>query len=255
MAKYHINPETGRVNICRADDSKAKGCPFGGAEAHYTTKEGARSAYEKQNETFQSAPLKKLSSKEKEEVARQERIKRWGPEGGGPNVDGMNPDEAFAERKRFAKSAIQNFGLTSESSEEEIAEAAHSVGLPASFLKNRIGAEVHDAKRAELQKAWNKKYGKNAVKPAPVAIPGSNFVIDAQWENIPGEGKYKYIRSSDDKVKASIQLREGFYILGARDMVAGRLVKFELNQFGSLEDASEHFRDWAKLNPGVETSG
>lgn len=246
MAKYHINPETGRVNICRADDSKAKGCPFGGADAHYTTKEGARVAYEKQNETFQSAPLKKLSSKEKEEVARQERIKRWGPEGGGPNVDGMTPDEAFAERKRFAKSTIQNFGLTSESSEDEIAEAAHSVGLHAPFLKNRIGAEVFDASRAQMREAWNKKYGKNAVKPAPVAIPGSNFVIDAQWENIPGEGNFKFIKSTTGKETASIQIREGFYMLGARDE-AGGFVHFQENSFISEDEAISYLKKNEKL--------
>ena len=246
MAKYHINPETGRVNICHADDSKAKGCPFGGAETHYATKEGARAAYEKQNETFQNSPLKKLFSKEKEELARQERIKKWGPEGAGPNVAGMGPNEAFAERKRFAKSTIQNFGLTSESSEDEIAEAAHSVGLPVAFLKNRMSSEAHDAKRAELQKAWNEKYGKKAAKAAPVAIPDSNFVIDAQWENIPGEGRFKFIKSTTGKKTASIQIRDGFYMLGARDE-AGGFVHFEQNMFISEDEAVEYLKRNEKL--------
>ena len=42
MAKYHVNPETGNANVCRA----RKNCPFGGDEAHYPTKEAARQAYE-----------------------------------------------------------------------------------------------------------------------------------------------------------------------------------------------------------------
>ena len=46
---YHINPETGRANICRAT---VKGCKFavnGQAPEHYETKQAAQKAYEKQN--------------------------------------------------------------------------------------------------------------------------------------------------------------------------------------------------------------
>lgn len=42
---YHINPETGRVNICRADPIKGR-CPFGSAEEHFQDKEEARKHYE-----------------------------------------------------------------------------------------------------------------------------------------------------------------------------------------------------------------
>lgn len=48
MQKYHINPETGRANICRA----VKNCAFsnnGESVEHYDSKEEAQSAFEKQN--------------------------------------------------------------------------------------------------------------------------------------------------------------------------------------------------------------
>lgn len=47
---YHINPETGRANICRAT---VKGCKFtinGQAPEHYKTKQAAQRAYERQND-------------------------------------------------------------------------------------------------------------------------------------------------------------------------------------------------------------
>lgn len=42
---YHINPRTGRVNICRADPRYGR-CPFGGEAEHFPTKEEARGHYE-----------------------------------------------------------------------------------------------------------------------------------------------------------------------------------------------------------------
>ena len=48
MTKYHINPETGRTNICRAVNN----CAFsknGESVEHYDSKEEAQTAFEKQN--------------------------------------------------------------------------------------------------------------------------------------------------------------------------------------------------------------
>jgi len=42
MAKYHLNPETGNPNLCRA---KVK-CRFGGESLHYSSMEEARAAFE-----------------------------------------------------------------------------------------------------------------------------------------------------------------------------------------------------------------
>lgn len=43
---YHVNPETGNPNVCRAK----KRCPFGGETAHWTSAAEARTAYERQVE-------------------------------------------------------------------------------------------------------------------------------------------------------------------------------------------------------------
>ncbi len=51
MAKYHINQNTGEPGLCRA---KQGGCPFGGLDEHYTSKESARSAYETQMQASNS---------------------------------------------------------------------------------------------------------------------------------------------------------------------------------------------------------
>lgn len=45
MAKYHINPQTGNEGLCRAEKGK---CRFGGDESHFTSRDGARAAYEEQ---------------------------------------------------------------------------------------------------------------------------------------------------------------------------------------------------------------
>lgn len=50
---YHINPKTGRVNICRADPAKGK-CPFGSAQEHFEDKTEARKHYEKSQRPAES---------------------------------------------------------------------------------------------------------------------------------------------------------------------------------------------------------
>lgn len=42
---YHVNPQTGNPGVCKAE---AKGCPFGGTEEHFTSKDAARAHYEDQ---------------------------------------------------------------------------------------------------------------------------------------------------------------------------------------------------------------
>lgn len=42
MSKYHINPDTGDAGLCQA----TKRCPFGGDDAHFTSKIAAQRAYE-----------------------------------------------------------------------------------------------------------------------------------------------------------------------------------------------------------------
>lgn len=55
--KYHISPSTGNPNRCYAN---TKPCPIGGEKEHYSSKEEARSAFEKTQ--TESKPLKKLNA-------------------------------------------------------------------------------------------------------------------------------------------------------------------------------------------------
>jgi len=68
MAKFHINPETGEPGLCKAQ----KQCPFGGDDAHFTSKEAARTAYEEKQTTFaaevEENPYAHLSDAELEKI-------------------------------------------------------------------------------------------------------------------------------------------------------------------------------------------
>lgn len=57
MAKFHIN-SSGEAGECHA---QAGGCPFGDADAHFTSKEGARAAFEAKHNTFTKTQLPDLS--------------------------------------------------------------------------------------------------------------------------------------------------------------------------------------------------
>ncbi len=45
--RYHINPKTGEAGVCRAQHT----CPFGGDDAHYSSKAEAQQAYEASQQT------------------------------------------------------------------------------------------------------------------------------------------------------------------------------------------------------------
>lgn len=51
-ALYHLNPQTERIGVCRADPKAFghRGCPFGSSSPHFPTKEEARSYYENELE-------------------------------------------------------------------------------------------------------------------------------------------------------------------------------------------------------------
>ena len=62
--RYHVNPETGNPNVCRA---KLK-CPYGGDSLHYDSKEAARASFEL------SANYSQLHSFSKEKMSRGARL-------------------------------------------------------------------------------------------------------------------------------------------------------------------------------------
>lgn len=61
MTRYHINPETGRPNVCQA----TKQCRFGGKATHYPSKEEAQRDYERSMASVTLTPgLRKATTEE-----------------------------------------------------------------------------------------------------------------------------------------------------------------------------------------------
>lgn len=88
-----------------------------------------------------------------------------------------------------------------------------------------------------LKKNQTVSYDEPKAKQLPIG--GSALNVDTDWTVIPGEGRFKFITSDEGSEKASIQLRDGFYILGARDANGG-FVHFQENSFISEDDALKH---------------
>lgn len=237
--RYHINPTTGRVNICRADPQavKGKGCPFGGAEAHYPTKQEARGAYEKTQEAVRK-PLKRQKSKSSLELEIEAGTEKWGPRGAGPDVNGLSSEEAIKARREHAEELIADHRLNSSMAEEKLFENAHKAGIPLGFLKHVMSDLEFEEKRRERIKEFNESRAERA-QARPLPVLGTELEIDAHWTNVPGEGNIKQIRNPRGKETASIQLRDGFYLLGARDE-AGQFVYFQQNSFSSEHEALKY---------------
>lgn len=56
--KYHINPETGRANVCKAH---TRSCPVGGSEDHFDSPDKARAAYEHRMKPESASPQRRPS--------------------------------------------------------------------------------------------------------------------------------------------------------------------------------------------------
>jgi hypothetical protein len=82
----------------------------------------------------------------------------------------------------------------------------------------------------------------------------SQISIEARWTIIPGEGRFKMLLDSDGNSRGSVQLREGMFILGARDTNTRRLISFGKSNFETEEEAVTYFNEWVGANPLVPTA-
>lgn len=289
MVKYHINPETSRVNICRAS---VKDCPVSGSSDHYDSKEEAFAARE---------------NKLTEELGTFTPLVR--------NAEATKPPRTPEMEK--ASNAYYEFYLNEirkdpESDSKRIEDVAKLVGLEPDFLKEEVVRQrAKDAElRAEAKKAYDAKveeviaalpqtikkgsivavpyYGTDVIRmikvdslrrgvisgntvhdgdvyeeiymedvPLSTVLKSSRNLplkADTNWSFIPGEGRFKMIRDENGATRGSIQSREGFYILGARDASSGRLISFAENQFAFEDEASAYLNEWAAKNPSVKLS-
>lgn len=98
--KYHVSPDTGRPNICRAEKND---CPVGGT--HYASKDDARAGYEKEMASTTLAPTVSKNAYESPFKPRQVvkgstvwNYKSLVEEGGGRRkFEAAHPDLAFTE--------------------------------------------------------------------------------------------------------------------------------------------------------------
>lgn len=86
------------------------------------------------------------------------------------------------------------------------------------FIKNNIVRIEHDAKAQVRKSNRSASYGGQRLKSFQW---GSALKVDSDWTVIPGKGRFKFITSDEGTETTSIQLRDGFYILGARDANGG----------------------------------
>lgn len=310
MAKYHINPETGRVNICRAEK---RDCPVSGPADHYETKEAAfKGREEKLTEelgTF-SAVSKPKSGAPTEpepvytpEMARAASVyyeyglnETWRkPEDDADFIErvaaktGLELDFMRGEVARLRARDAEDFKKFEDKYNARVEEVA--AATPETIKRGSIIAVRYDRSTVRLMKVASIRRGiisgptvedgeyyeplymedvdaersviRTTAKPEPVRSTAT-LKADEKWNRIPGEGMFKTIRDENGEARGSIQLREGFYILGARELkthrrdereiTTGRLVRFENNQFENEEQAIAHLNEWMKKNPSVKLS-
>lgn len=65
---------------------------------------------------------------------------------------------------------------------------------------------------------------------------------------------FKFLLDCEDEPRASVQFREGLFILGARDSLTRRLIFFDRSNFDSESDAVDFFSKWIDANRGAKTT-
>jgi len=207
MTKFHINSETGRVNICRAT---VQACPIGSAEEHYTSKEAAYAGRE---------------AKYSEEI-------------GTFSTQSKKPSEAIAGLQRE---------LTSIDPKVDAQTAGELVEL---YKKHRFERSFVTAASKLISGDGNKLYEKVRRFQSVDSARAQD-----SWTVVRGEGAFKRIVDDEGNALGSIQNRDGFYILGARDTKTRRLVSFgSSNSFETTDDAVDSFKKWAHSNMGMNTT-
>lgn len=86
--RYHVNPETGNPNKCNATVK----CPFGGEEAHFSTKQDAAAHFEKS----QGNQTSSISKNRPQKIRVSERFPQWGQLPDFP--DGRTFDQVWDEK-------------------------------------------------------------------------------------------------------------------------------------------------------------
>lgn len=185
MRKYHINSE-GVVGQCRA--TTEEGCPFGGADAHYSSPEGARKAYEVSMSNA-ALPSKKRGQKleqlmdtptDEDYTAAYEEItnrKAWEIQGfpRWNDLTSWGPNHTVANTNKF-RAACKSFIDEHETLKDEVKRVAlEKAALSAYGRSYKAGTETPEV-AAEFEAIWNDEshyYGEKALKKRLVELGAS----------------------------------------------------------------------------------
>ena len=171
MTKYHVNPDTGRPNICRA---KIK-CDFGENTPHFSSKEAAREGYEKQmaeetiSDSFSKSP--KLPTKNpldaKIAAAEAEAVK-W-ERAAARGHDTSRGAQALRDRASSARRAADNLKASAKGSDVESSSQANDAKKP---LANKKQSPAPKSGLPRLDPTEKSTFIRPAAKKPRLIVPG-----------------------------------------------------------------------------------
>ena len=167
MAKYHINPKTGSPNQCKATKG---GCPFGGADNHFPSREAAAAEIERRLSSLSmpAAVSKKSTTSDKGAAKREIAALRGKIEAAQRTYTEkrktLEAQETVRENLQDARAALVKAGA--DDSSEDVA-AIDSMLTRSSTVIGELTAEVAQAKTEAdaLSKELNDLRQELAPKP------------------------------------------------------------------------------------------
>jgi hypothetical protein len=215
MTKYHISTATGRVNICRAT---VKDCPVSSADAHFSSKEAA---YEGRERMLNQEHGVFKSSLNKRAAAR------------------LTPLQAAVGK------ALPDVDIATANKLLDLYKGARFENSFVTRAKRLLNPSAPQDAVAQAKDAYQKVQHLQQV---------SSYSPQTSWTYEPGEAPFKRVLDEEGNSRGSIELRDGDYILGARNSSNRRLVQFPKTAFESEHEAVEYFKDWSYGNSSVITS-
>jgi hypothetical protein len=291
---YHIN-DKGASGACSATKG---GCPFGGAEEHYTSPAAAQAAYEERMSAAtlpppggasEAPPLPKGFTPNREEAlkavaaggvshfmamrvgkhqtpehfyARGTKVAagpyKWLMEQGyaRKNTPSLRGTEVVLTAKGQQVQDREVAAVLADELRHEISfadeEMAHH--MLATYRKHRF----QEAFIEKVQEDTNQGITQHAAEAAYPQVQRMATVASvtaaAPWRRGPGEKPHKLLQTDEGVAVGTLQQREGFYILGARDAKTNKLISFPKNMFETEEEAAAAYRTWAYQHPRVATT-
>lgn len=205
MAKYHINPSTGNVSICRSVQGR---CPFGEA-AHADTPDAARNLYEQtMSQSSGSASLKKSSVPT-------------------PQEDWDNKFEAITIEAEDRRKAAVRAGATSELMTKYYGAGSYEKTIQSA--KDRAGyATAYYDKKAEKSEATSRVLeGNSTLASAGVATRTSSALAAARSARQGGDFSRMSAYATPavdniDAVKAALRSKGAAKVTSPIGAAAGR---------------------------------